>query len=365
MISVLLTILKVVGILLLVLFGILLLLIGLMLFVPIRYFVEGSIDPKICAKGRISFLLSLLRYEFTFEEGEFEGRLRICGIRLRSKKKVSEEELEEDVSQETEELENNLADSEEKLVDTEEILTDSEKNLADTVENQTDTEKKLTDIEEKLTDTEENCVNNDTAKNIRKEDKENTTDKENAGNEESAENENSIKYANKNGQTEAIKEKKSLKNFWKKLQAAWKKFLEKGKNIKESAEKLQALLANEDNQHAVKKLLAELKYLLKHFGFRKINTDLTFSLADPALTGQALGVLCMMPFLYQYEFHIYPDFESESYYLRGSFAVKGRVRLVHVVVTLVRLWKDKIVRSFLKKLLDADRKNISSVELQE
>lgn len=44
----------------------------------------------------------------------------------------------------------------------------------------------------------------------------------------------------------------------------------------------------------------------------------TFALADPALTGQVLGILCMMPFLYQYDFHIFPDFESEFILYQGQ-----------------------------------------------
>jgi small-conductance mechanosensitive channel len=79
---------------------------------------------------------------------------------------------------------------------------------------------------------------------------------------------------------------------------------------------------------------------------------LTFALADPALTGQVLGILCMMPFLYQYDFHIFPDFESESYYIRGSYDVKGRIQLIFLLVTAIRLLADKEIRSFLKKLLD-------------
>ena len=106
------------------------------------------------------------------------------------------------------------------------------------------------------------------------------------------------------------------------------------------------------NQYAVRRLWEELLYLLKHFGFRKIHTELMFALADPALTGQVLGILCMMPFLYQYDFHIFPDFESESYYIRGSYDVKGRIQIIFLLVTAIRLLADKEIRSFLKKLLD-------------
>ena len=68
--------------------------------------------------------------------------------------------------------------------------------------------------------------------------------------------------------------------------------------------------------------------------------------------GGNVGVLCMMPFLYQYDFHIFPDFESETFYIRGSYDVKGRIQLIFLLVTAIRLLADKDIRSFLKKLLD-------------
>ena len=96
----------------------------------------------------------------------------------------------------------------------------------------------------------------------------------------------------------------------------------------------------------------ELNGEVRIFGFRKIHTELTFALADPALTGQVLGILCMMPFLYQYDFHIFPDFESESYYIRGSYDMKGRIQLIFLLITFIRIVADKDLRCFLKKILD-------------
>ena len=122
--------------------------------------------------------------------------------------------------------------------------------------------------------------------------------------------------------------------------------------FKEFVVKVKEIVTDTKNQYAVRRLWEELLYLLKHFGFRKIHTELTFALADPALTGQVLGVLCMMPFLYQYDFHIFPDFESESFYIRGSYDVKGRIQFIFLLVTAIHLLADKDIRSFLKKLLD-------------
>ena len=96
MTTVLLTILKIIGIVLLVILGIILFLLAVLLFVPVRYSVKGTVDNNITAEGKISWLCSTLRYDFTFQEQELNGEVRIFGFRPRKKRRVSEEELEEE-----------------------------------------------------------------------------------------------------------------------------------------------------------------------------------------------------------------------------------------------------------------------------
>ena len=143
-----------------------------------------------------------------------------------------------------------------------------------------------------------------------------------------------------------------IKSFLKKIKNFFIGIQKRLTGFKEFVVKVKEIVTDTKNQYAVRRLWEELLYLLKHFGFRKIHTELTFALADPALTGQVLGVLCMMPFLYQYDFHIFPDFESESFYIRGSYDVKGRIRLIFLLITAIRIVADKDMRYFLKKILD-------------
>ena len=93
MTAVLLTILKIIGIVLLVILGIMLFLLAVLLFVPVRYSVKGTVDNNITAEGKISWLCSIFRYDFTFQEQELNGEVRIFGFRPKKKERVSEEEL--------------------------------------------------------------------------------------------------------------------------------------------------------------------------------------------------------------------------------------------------------------------------------
>ena len=72
------------------------------------------------------------------------------------------------------------------------------------------------------------------------------------------------------------------------------------------AGKIKAALTDEHNRNSVSAIWKELKYLLKHSRFRKIDTELNFALWEPSATGQALGILAMFPAIYQYDIGIYP-----------------------------------------------------------
>lgn len=295
MISVIVTILKIIGIVLLAVLGILLLLICLILFVPIRYSVKGKIEDRLTAKGDFRFLLSFLHYGFTFEDGEFDGQLKICGIR--KKKTVdSAEEPDDRTTDESDNTEPDMSeDKAEQLNDPDEIPKDPDE-ISRKLGRKTDQVEKDSDDKKKTTSS-------------------------------------------------------GKKNPLGTISRKWKRLCGKAREILHSTERIRKFLTDEKTKYVSERVVSEGLYLLRHLGFRKLKTELTFSLADPARTGQALGILSMIPALYKYEFHIYPDFESEQFYLRGSFEARGRIRLIYVLVVAVRLLKEKTIRESLKKIL--------------
>ena len=308
MTAVLLTILKIIGIVLLVILGIMLFLLAVLLFVPVRYSVKGTVDNNITAEGKISWLCSIFRYDFMFQEQDLNGEVRIFGFRPRKKERVSEEELEEEAVPEVKD-------------GVEEVVSD----LVSTAGEEDKSEKNPIKPEQ------EQEVDSHKGRQNRK---------------------SSGKNSQPSGKNIFMRMWDKIKSFMKNIKKFFMSIRKKLTGFKEFVVKVKEIVTDTKNQYAVRRLWEELLYLLKHFGFRKIHTELTFALADPALTGQVLGVLCMVPFLYQYDFHIFPDFESESFYIRGSYDVKGRIQLIFLLVTAIRLLTDKDIRSFLKKLLD-------------
>lgn len=296
--SVILFILKLIGTILLVLLGIIVALLLLVLFVPIRYYVSGELETEIAVHAKVTWLLHLISFVVDYEKGEAVTSLRILGIRKKAKGKRKSALEEEAWKDEPEDAAWDEADTE----------------SADEPEEKLETEQ---------------------------------TDKawaETGASDETAESRMVSGSLEKEHKEKPSRIQKFLDTV-RRLKNALGQLRRKASSVKE-------IITDEANQNIVKAVLAELRYLLKHFKFRKLVTNLRFSAGDPAATGQALGVMCLFPILYRYQVSVIPDFEAEEFYIKGTFEVKGHVRTVHLVVTLLHLWKKKEVRDLVKKLLD-------------
>lgn len=290
--SVILFILKLIGIILLVLLGIIVTLLILVLFVPIRYDVSGELETEIAVHVKVTWLLHLISFVLDYEKGETVTCLRIMGIRKKAKAKSAlEEETWEDEPENTTEDETDEEFVDEAERQPEPALTDKAENI------ETDSAQADGDIT-KVT-------------------------------------------------------------FIERIRSRIQAFGESVRKLKGAAGQLSGklsaikeIITDEANQSVVQAVFFELGYCLRHFKFRKLVTDLRFSTGDPAKTGQTLGVLCLFPILYQYQVNIFPDFEADEFYIKGTFEIKGHVRAVHLLAVLLRLWKKKEVRALVKKLLD-------------
>ncbi len=277
--SVIIFILKLIGIILLVLLGLILLLVLLVLFVPVRYQVYGQIEDGTTIHAKLHWFLHLLSFQADYQDEEFISCLRIFGIRrnMRRESALAEDEWEDETD----------------AAAAERATTESAEAAVHT-----------------------GC-----------DDKSESPEETHSG------------------------EKQNTQRKVRGMSARWRRIKEAILQLAKKLSSLKEIVTDEANQTVLLATLAELKYLLKHFKFRKLVTDLQFSAGDPAATGQALGILSMLPILYQYQVSIIPDFESEACYVKGVFEIKGRMRVVHFVAAFARLWKKKEVRIFVKKLL--------------
>lgn len=329
--SVILLILKIIGIVLLVLLVLLLFLIALVLFVPVRYRITGEAEDEISVHISVTWLLHLISWRGAYEKEAFDSCLRIFGIRVKGKPKSTPDES--GVEEEEPEALEAKCEEEPKILEPKraveggeepEVLETKHKETPGALETKREKEPETLEI---------------------KSDREGEEEPK-AGSQE------------KTGRHSAVVGQKirevisKIQNFFSGIKRRFLAVKAGFPQIKEKISDIKSILVDETNKIVVAALFRELKYLLEHFKFRKIDTQLRFSLGDSATTGQVLGGLSMMPFLYQYQFRLYPDFEADEPYLRGTFDISGRVRGVHGLVSLIRLIWKKEVRTLIKKLIN-------------
>lgn len=119
-------------------------------------------------------------------------------------------------------------------------------------------------------------------------------------------------------------------------------FADRIKRISEKVCSLRAAVEDEENQKAFRLLLSRVKYLLHHLRFRRFEGRLVFGFDDPAMMGRILGVLSLFYPLYGENFTITPAFDHTVF--EGEIALKGHVRLIHILIAGIQLMMNKKIR---------------------
>ena len=312
------TILKVIGLVLLFLLLLLLLLLALVLLVPIRYAGAGHKGEEAtdyAAHVELSWLLHMVQLHAGITPAGLEYSLRIlCFHPLDSTDGFALQDEHTDV-----ELKQPPEDEKipEESVNVPESKAEASERAAaqtaevDSIELKSSTEPAV-QTEEKLTSEEVpgSVETEDTSADI---DQESETKRTSPA-------------------AEAPKKKKRKKSS----------FADRIKRICEKASSLRETVEDEENQKAVRLLLSRVKYLLHHLRFRKFEGRLTFGFEDPAMVGRMLAVLSLFYPLYEECFTITPVFDHTLF--EGEIALKGHVRLIHILIAGIQLMMNKKIR---------------------
>ena len=119
-------------------------------------------------------------------------------------------------------------------------------------------------------------------------------------------------------------------------------FADRIKRICEKLSSLREAVEDEENQKAFRLLISRVKYLLHHLRFRRFEGRLVFGFDDPAMMGRILGVLSLFYPLYGESFTITPVFDHTLF--EGEIALKGHVRLIHILIAAIQLMMNKKIR---------------------
>ena len=311
MLTIFLTILKIIGILLLVVIGLLILGILAILFVPLRY--DGKIsynDKNQCVATQITWLFRLICIEGGYQEKVY-ARARLLWFTLwkwkADEKENDKEDHLESADYSEEELDRLLEErsqKEETKEETKEAKVIEEKLDEPAVEENL-TEVQPTEIE--LTEAEPKEVELNEAKSKEAE----------------------------------LTEKKP-----KKIQ-----FQQIGKRIKEIKEKIKHIkeMASDHRIHRAVLLLIDGAWkIVRHSLPRKIKGRAKFGFEDPSTTGQILTYVSLLYPCYAKSVELVPMFTEKVIDLDLYF--RGRVRLFSLIWICVKIWFDRNFRYLYKKV---------------
>lgn len=340
-----LTILKILGIILLILLGIFLTLMCLVLFVPVRYRVYFKMEEKIYAKVKISYLLHAITAAFRYEAGEKFGKIKLFGITLKNFFPTEAQQKKQ----------------EEKAKRKEEKLKRKEEKAKRSLEKKVKKKKPAKSVAKKKAKPQA-TGNTQTTKTPAKKAVQNVKANDVSRQVTQTPQEPQLPQAS---QTEEVPVKESFitklinkcKAFFEKLKTFVKKIIDKVKNIKyticsfwnklvhmkETILWYYEVFEREESHRALSKVKTQVVRLLKHIAPRKLKGCLEFGFDDPALTGDIFGKLCMFYALYGNNVVVVPNFEQSM--VKAEFALSGKIR----VVTLLHIgWKvlfDKDIRN--------------------
>lgn len=301
------TILKVIGIILLVVLALILTALLCVLFVPVKYRAVGSFDnTDIRAKAHVSLLLHLFALHIEYAQ-ENDGYIRLAFVKKKlfdNYEALDDDDMDEAAKTETEDkVSENTEDEPKTPADEPEHITDE----------QTENESIAQTPNEQRTVTDEN---------------------------------QHIKQ-----QTKLTHQKTYKKRSEKPPKKSHKKqFKDKSDRIKNCIYKLKREYSDERNKAAFSHLKKELFIILKRICPRRLKLTMVYSTGSPDTTGISLGILACFPVGYTNRWRITPDFESEKPYAKGSFDIKGHVIVISILAATLRILFDKNCRRLYNRI---------------
>ena len=301
MLSVVFTILKLIGIFILVLLGVLLFVVCVVLFVPLRYRAEGFYRDTYKVKAKLSWLLHIVSFSLLYEkEQPLQMKLRILGIPVfdnlhekQSKKKRGKTSSKKKNKKEEKKPE---------------IVAASQETVKEDIP--------AIEIEE------DTKVTNQTKerRNI----------------------------------FQTIKQIfQKIVSFFRNIKYTFQKICDTIKDMKNNITYYLELFKEPSTQTAITRCKKQLIRIFKNLKPQKFQLNLHIGMEDPATMGDILGLWGMLYPIHEGHIDIFPDFEHSV--LEGEFFCKGRVTIYVYIWTIMIILFDKDIR-YLRECLVREEK---------
>lgn len=352
MISVILTILKILGLILLILLGILILVVCLVLFIPVRYRIEGDYQSsKATVSSRVTWLLHfvsariLMEYENAFS---LHIAVRVLGIPIFDNKKKAAKKK----KKESKEAGYNPEEPSPDGTDTEIQAASTDNSGNSESNNEESASWQRSDLEElELEGTKVRETKGEESEILESEILE--TEIEEAEIEEAE-----IKEV----EIEESKNEADKKSLFEKLYIIFGKFMQFIENIQYTFHKLcdtivkirdnlnyyLDLLQKQSTTRAIGTCKTQLMRIAKSLSPQKFQVNLHLGFEDPAVLGEILAVWGMLYPFHQGRIDIVPEFGQTI--LEGDILLKGKISLfVYLKVALI-LFFDKNIKQLIKQI---------------
>lgn len=327
MLHMILLILKIIGIVLLSLLGLVLLILALVLFVPVRYQLRVTADESgqtagnVKVRACVSWLLHLLHIRAAFA-GKFDMVVRVCGIPIRripGRNKQADADTAQTDAAHTTDADTVQADADIARPDTDTTQTNADTSRTDTDTTRTDADTTQTDA-----DTESQTPNAGTASD---------------------------------GDEDRKKTSffKKLKNFFRAIAAFFRNIwytirniCDKIKEIMQRMDYYLDVLGSDEGRRTISLLKSQLGALLKHICPTKVSGQFQIGMEDPAAAGQIAAIAGMLYPIFGNHIHIETVFGEKRF--SGNLFIKGRIRVITLIRIAWRVYFNKDIKKFLRKL---------------
>ena len=395
MLSVILLILKLIGILLASIIGVILLVICLALLVPIRYRIYVSHDKKIYGKVRMHWLLHLICVKALYVDEKLTIKVKLFGItvydssRPRKEKKIKEKNLKRSKKKQQRQREKD-SDKGSKKIKKEKESTEKQKKKISGIK-----DKKVRKRKNLNKEAEEKQLISEKYAEDSCEEKSNITETDLLEKQSGAEDNNKVKRDDQQEKgseiriedkreqgivEDAIEEKTEETDdsddefkLWSKIKKIIKKIIQffislfrlpakikeyivsfiskiKGKilDINVMIQKIKKFISDEINKDGFFFTLKRILDLIKHLNPKKLQVNFEFGFEDPFTTGILLGGLSALIGFYGERVKLIPNFEEKV--LKGDILAVGRVRLLKLLRIGIKVILYKNNRQLIKNI---------------
>lgn len=315
MLHILILILKITGIILLFILGTILLIIAAVLLIPVRYYGYLEKEKMLKMNGKAAWFLGVVEVTANYVENQMQMDIRLFGKSLINKKsKKMKKKKRQDIRPSKQRNENEAPEMmpERKEMEDERDIPEIPVTISEQKSAMQEADKKSPDAERTAD------IKKSTQKNRVKE------------------------LANKISEIP-----KKVVGSIKQVQRSVRSVSGKTEQIKTQITKYIDFWSLDVTQTAKNHIWKELKYLIRHYRPRKISGQLLIGFEDPSVTGQVLGILCVLAVFGGNHLKVDGDFQQSV--LKGNLEMRGHIRLCHIAKSAVILLTDKNVRRTIRE----------------